>query len=163
MELPKISKSIKDLQNKNFGFTLIEILIVVAILSIIMGLGLFFSIDSYKGYIFLSERDNIVNVLEKARNRALINQYGVPHGVCYDDKESEYILFGGAVFDAFDERNENISGSKIVQISGFPLCGSGNEILFSELSAETSDNQINLTGGRKDFNITINKEGGINW
>ena len=58
----------KDLIQDSKGFTLVEILIAIALLIVILSLGLFISFDFYKNYAFRSEKNIIVSILQKARN-----------------------------------------------------------------------------------------------
>ena len=55
------------------GFTLLEIVIATAILTIIAGPGLVISINFYKSQSLTVERDTVVSLLRKARSQALTN------------------------------------------------------------------------------------------
>src|SRR3989344_3331593 len=75
------------------GFTLVEILIVVAILVVIFSFGLFISFDFYKSYSFHSEKSTIVSILQKARNQSLNNINESRHGVHFSASPLQYIIF----------------------------------------------------------------------
>src|SRR5438105_2008049 len=79
------------LKKNTAGFTLIEIIIAIAILAIILTLGLFISFDFYKSYAFRSEKNIIVSVLQKARGQALNNINQARHGVSF--QSGQYIIF----------------------------------------------------------------------
>src|SRR3989344_6188897 len=66
--------------HQNNGFTLIEIIISMAILATIAGLGLFMSFDFYKSYAFRGEKNTLVSVLQKARDQSLHNINQTRHG-----------------------------------------------------------------------------------
>jgi prepilin-type N-terminal cleavage/methylation domain-containing protein len=151
------------------GFTLLEILITMAILTIMMALGLFLSLDMYRGFTSRSERDVVVAVLQKARSRALANIDQTRWGVCYI--APNYLLFRGA-YSAGAATNEPIPAAAAVTLAGFPACGSGSEIVFDQLTAKlvpqlspsTAETTITISQtGRPDQTVAINNEGRINW
>lgn len=144
------------LQNKKeAGFTLTEILISVGIFIFIMGLGLFLSIDFYRSYLFLTERDMVISILQKARSNAISNINEKRHGVYFDS--NRYILFEG---DNYLTASNTISfeGNQAIKRSGM------NEVVFEQLTGKA-----NVTGGdlilkdniRPDITISINYEGRI--
>src|SRR3989344_6646243 len=53
------------------GFTLIEILIVVAIISFLGIMGVIVGVDTYQKYIFRSDLDKVAALLQKARSSAM--------------------------------------------------------------------------------------------
>ena len=61
------------LRNSQSAFTLIEMVVVMAIISLIGTFTAFVSIDSYRGYAFRSERDTLVASLERARSQSINN------------------------------------------------------------------------------------------
>ena len=138
------------------GFTLLEILIATAIITMMAGVGLVFSIDAYRGYLFHAERNTAVAVLQKARSRALNNMYQAPHGVRFES--SSYILFRGNSYVAGNPSNEDIPKNTNIAISG-PA-----EIVFSQLSGDASPTgDITISDGLRSKVISINNEGRINW
>src|SRR5271154_5232788 len=91
--------------HKNFssGFTLLEILVVMGILTVVAGFGLALSLDGYRDYLFRDERDTVIGALQKARSQAINNvclgsgcSDGVPHGVFLQN--SQYTIFQGASY-----------------------------------------------------------------
>lgn len=149
------------------GFTITEILIVIALMSVLLSFTCWIGVDSYRRYLFRNERDTIVNVLQKARNQAMSNicmgsacVSGKSHGVHLED--SKYIIFQGSDYTTRDisqdeeivpNYNLSFSGSTIIDVvfeglSGDVL-GSG-EIKLSDYAGKTSD-------------ININSEGRISW
>ena len=57
-------------RNSRAGFTFIEILMVMALLAILGGLGLFMSMESMRGGTFRDNRNIIVSSLQRARSMA---------------------------------------------------------------------------------------------
>ncbi len=151
------------------GFTLLEILITLAIFSVIIGLGLFMSLDVYRGFNSRSERDVVVALLQKARSRSLANINETAWGLCYT--APNYVIFRGS-YTAGATTNEPVPASPAVTLSGFPTCGSGTEIVFAQLTGDLSPQLVPATSektitvsqqGRPDQTVSINNEGRINW
>lgn len=63
------------------GFTLIEVVIVMAIVGFLAVFGIIVGLDSYSRYNFHSEVDDAVAMLQRARSEAINNIGGVAHGV----------------------------------------------------------------------------------
>src|SRR6266478_725777 len=78
------------------GFTLVEIMIAVAIFMMLLGFGLIISMDFYRSYSFNSERNIALAVLRKARTEAMVNLDQAPHGVHIT--ATQYTIFEGASY-----------------------------------------------------------------
>ncbi len=122
------------------GFTVIEILVVVALLAMISGLGLIVGMDSYRGYAFRADRDTLVSLLERARSQSINNicngtlcTNGKPHGVFIDATSSQYILFQGRTYATRDVGVDEVTGG-----SGFITRSGISEVVFAQLSGEVS-------------------------
>ncbi len=142
----------------NKGLTLIEVLIVVAIIVTISGLGLFVGLDFYKTHALNSERDIIVSILMKTRNKAANNFNESPHGV-YIDSDG-YTIFQGASYALRNQSyDEFIKRTNAVSASGL------QEMVFEQLtgSLTTAAGDVTLSNGIKSTNISLNSEGRINW
>ncbi len=139
------------------GFTLIEILIVMAIFGMILSFGLTINTNLLWGDSFQSERSTIVSVLERARSQAMANLYNADHGVCY--VEPNYIIFTGDNCVSSDSElipaNTNISSNASTT---FPA-----KIVFERLTGKTIDANIHLTDDTRTADIKINNVGTINW
>jgi prepilin-type N-terminal cleavage/methylation domain-containing protein len=140
------------------GFTLIEILITIAIFSALLSLGLFMSMDAYRGFSFRSEQGTIVSVLEKARSRALNNLRQTPWGVCYS--APNYVMFSGA--SCTTAGSDLIPANAGVAASS-NFAGTFPTIVFSQLAATTSGATITVTQNGRTSAININHEGTIIW
>ncbi len=154
-----------------FGFTLIEILVVVAIVTIILALGVPIGVDTFKTYTRRSERDIVVSIFERARNMAINNIDESPHGVCFDDVGRNYVLFSGSAYDPNDSRNEPIPASSGVSLDNFPICRAGQAIVFAQLSGDLSpprtlpegELSIRITQDTRVSTISVNNAGRIEW
>ncbi len=148
------------------GFSLIEMLVAIAILGTILALGLVFGLDSFKGYLARSDRDTLNSVLARARSRAMNNMYQTPHGVCFDDDNSDFILFRGNTYIPGASTNEVIEGNDGAVITSMPnffFCEVGPGVVFSQLSGRTTGVEIGVVEGGRVSTTTINNEGTIIW
>ncbi|MDZ4243282.1 MAG: prepilin-type N-terminal cleavage/methylation domain-containing protein [Candidatus Omnitrophota bacterium] len=155
MKLP--STSIHD--GRVSGFTLIEILVVLGLFVLLSALGLFLSMDVYRGNSLRSEKNMIISILQKARSRAMNNINQTKHGVYF--QAGQYILFQGDAFNPDDDaNNQEIKASNNISIS-FPPLPFG--VVFSQLAATTTPQDITLDGQGFSFTIKINDKGRISW
>lgn len=138
------------------GFTLLEILVVMAIMSMFFSIGVFVSLNSYKRYVASSERDNLVTLLYKARSMAQNNIDGVPHGLHINN--SNYVLFHDSSFNRGSLSNQITERSESVVINGL------TEVIFEPLTGNpVTTGVINIIFGTDTKIITISDEGRINW
>ncbi len=144
--------------SRNKGFTLIEILVVIAILAMLIGLGLFMSMDSYRAYLSRSERDTVVSLLERARSRAMANSFQTTWGLCYI--APNYIIFRGSTCATGAATNEATPGNPAASISGL---SDTSPVVFSQLAGTTTGAVVTIVEQSKVSTITINHEGTIIW
>ena len=153
MALPKIS-TLRT--HERSGFTLVEILIVTALLASLGGLAVVVSMATYRSYTFLSEQDLLISLLQKARSQSLNNLNQAPHGV-YLDMDA-YTLFEGSNYARRDQA-QDLSFSRN---SNYFLNGL-TEIVFAQISATTTSGEIILDDHiHPKATISLNYEGQIN-
>ena|SRR5260221_110150 len=146
-------------QSRNSGFTIIEIIITIAILIIILSFGLFISFDFYKNYSFRSERNIIISVLQKARDQSLNNIDQTSHGVHFEANPNlKYTIFEGSSYDQDNQNNLVVNASYGISITSLIL---PFDVIFDQLSGVSSDEIITIYDGFKSYNITVNSEGKI--
>ena len=142
------------------GFSLIEVIVVIALFAVIVSLGLLMSFESYRGATFRSERDTMVSALQKARSRAMANIDQAAWGVRYDGSPAyTYTIYKkvGSVSTDVD----TIAGSKAAAISPAPF-----SVTFSQLSGTTTGTfsaTIVENGRTTSPPVSVNYEGAINW
>ncbi|MBP6883686.1 MAG: prepilin-type N-terminal cleavage/methylation domain-containing protein [Candidatus Pacebacteria bacterium] len=146
--------------HNNRGFTFIEILVVLALLTVVLGFGSFVDLSAFRTDTFRAEEYTITAILEKARSRAMANINETPHGVCYI--APNYVIFEGSNCTAMGSElipaNQNIASlSDFANMSKFP------KFVFTQLSGRTTGATIAITDGIKNTSIAINNEGTINW
>lgn len=137
------------------GFTLLEVIVVVAIFSILATLGLFMGMDTFSGTLRRSERDIVVSMLQKARSRALANTEQSSWGVCYS--APDYVLFRGTMCTAGLSTNEPTPAH-----ATNPATFSA-PVVFSQLSATTTGGVVTVVEGTRTSTITITAAGAISW
>ncbi|MDB5189568.1 MAG: hypothetical protein JWL82_525 [Parcubacteria group bacterium] len=151
------------------GFTLIEMLIVVSLITAVAALGLFVSMDSFRSYHFHNERDTVVSTLQKARSQAMSNMCfgnsctnGKPHGVYFGTKGS-YVIFQGASYAARDTGVDEVIEAKdaAATITGF------TSVVFARLSGDAvtlpQDTLTVTDESGKVSVITVTPQGRITW
>ncbi|PJC65463.1 MAG: hypothetical protein CO020_00525 [Candidatus Colwellbacteria bacterium CG_4_9_14_0_2_um_filter_50_12] len=142
---------------KQKGFTLLEIIIVVALFAILAALGLFIGLDLYRGYALASERSTVVNILEKARSQSVNNINQTPHGVHFTG--SAYVIFQGASYASRDQ-----SYDEVITSAPGVTAGGVTETVFTQLEGSANPTgEVTVSNGLKSMTISINNEGRINW
>ena len=144
------------------GFTLIEVLIVIGILSVLGAMTLFIDLGSYRGDAFRAERNTISTLLQKARADALNNINQEPHGVAIfpADHPKSYVLFEGTTYGANPASHDVVDASYILELGP----GSPTEVVFEQLNGNANvAGVITLKDPNRTvtLDITINHEGMI--
>lgn len=141
------------------AFTLIEMLVVIAIFGVVAG-GALIMMNGTRDKVSLeSAQATVLSALERARNQSATG-YGTEntdYGVYIDATNNKLFSFNGPHYDP-------ATAKEIALPSGVSLVGSNQEILFNRLSATSSANVTikihdNISG--KDATITVNTEGNI--
>ena len=158
MVLPKIY-----INNQRQGFTLIEVLMVLAMLGFIASATVLFSLSFFQGELLHNEESTLVNLLHTARSKAMQNQDGAAHGVAIDPLGvNEYVLFSGNSFVNADPSTVQ----SIPRANNFTFATSSiKEIVFFQLSGEVETSGeiilIDTNKNNSSSTITINYEGAI--
>lgn len=139
------------------GFTLIELTIAIALVTIFIGFGLFVSMDFYRRYSFYADQGTLVSIIRRAREYSLVNLRGTPHGIKITD--NNYIIFSGSSYIERDSLyDEVIQKSPNIMTSGI------DEVVFSQkIATSTASGTITISNSILSRNIEINYEGRINW
>ncbi len=152
------------------GFTLIEILIVIGIMTLLGGMALIVSMDNYHAYAFRAERDTLVSLLQKARSQSMSNICLGTAGSCTNGKThgvyvsaGQYTVFQGPTYATRDTVVDEIYPVRGVDVQ--KKSGSLTEVVFSQLSGDVllpgyitllnSDGHVSTT--------TITSQGSITW
>lgn len=119
------------------GFTLIEILLVLVILSIIGGLTFTYFSRLNASKALESSASLVASVLDQARSLTLNSKNASVYGVHL--AEDSVTLFTGAVYDSGSLSNVVSNTHHLVGIRAITLAGGGDEVVFSRLSGETAN------------------------
>lgn len=152
---------------KSGGFTLIEALVVMGILSMLGGLGLFLNLDTYRSLMFRSERDTLISAILKARSQSMNNMCigtgctdGKAHGV-YVTK-GKYVIFQG---QSYATRDTSVDEAIYAQNDTVGFSSPSYEVVFAQLSGSvTTPLDIGFNDGAVHYSTTsINTEGRVSW
>lgn len=139
---------------------MIEVVITLSIMMVLFGIGLFMTMDAFRGFNFRSERDTIVSLLEKARSRSMANINETQWGVCYI--EPNYVIFRGSTCTPVNATNEPLPANQKVALdsnftSAFPV------IVFDQLTGDTTGVSLTVVQDSRSASISTNHEGTIIW
>lgn len=162
------AKNLKSVQNNHRGFTLMEIIISVAVLALFGTISIIY-LGSYRRSVSIdTEAEKIVAYLRQAQNRATSGESGVDWGVHFDnpsDSDDYYALFQGDVYNATSSK-EIIYLSKQIQFSD-PASSSTKDIIFQRISgwpmATSSVTIQSVADSNLIRTISINSAGQINY
>ena len=145
------------------GFTILELLIAIAIGIVLLSTGVLFTLSDYRGSALQRERHTLATLLQTARAAAVYNINEVPHGVAINpaDHPHSYVLFEGEEYDSA------VSKDVIDQAYTFEIGpGSARTFVFAQLSGDVKDPGSvifrDATRGIEE-SVTVNGEGGIEW
>ena len=150
---------------RNSGFTLLEVLVAVAILASLLSLGFLFDVNSIARSSFSSEQSLLVHLLSRARSKSVSHIDGVSHGLCHNNANHSYTLFEG-LYLANNPSNIIVLGSSIAEVRSTAQtldCNSGGGVIFTELSGTTSPIDIVMRYNNTVSTTSINYEGTILW
>lgn len=145
------------------GFTLMEIIVVLAILGFVISIGLLVSLDFYKTYAYKSERNILVGVLEKARSRSMANINQSAHGVYIDTTNHNYIIFQGQTYATRNSSYDQVFPiNPSINLIGVPSLPAA--VVFSRLSGTTTSETLTMSDGTgRTGTVDIGTDGQINW
>lgn len=126
---------------KNYGFTIVELLTVIAIFLIIYGIAAqIFPVFQKEGELSNST-EKIINILRLGQSKTLASEGASRYGVYFDTATNphRYILFKGANYASREVNSDEVHEiSKSVEIYEIIL-GGGQEVVFSRLTGEIAN------------------------
>jgi prepilin-type N-terminal cleavage/methylation domain-containing protein len=140
------------------GITVVEILIVIAILGIIAVVVLPQFSKMRDGQVFNNSINTIVESLTKAKSETLASVDGYNYGVQFEN--NRVIIFRGDTFNSQDANNRIYSLTSPASITNISLSGGGSNLYFNKFSGLPSrSGSITLTLGSMVKVININSLG----
>ena len=146
------------------GFTLIELVMVLALIGVIASFSAAMSLSSLSKSAVTQERDLFVTLLLRgARAASLANIGGTAHGVKIDNTNHQYILFDGTDPNAASANKRFIPyTNNAITINKNPP---GDTIVFEQLSGNVTsgDGTLTISNGNTSQSIIIRSNGQIDW
>ncbi len=135
-------------KKKGEGFTLTEILIVLAVLLIVLGSSVVAFYTLTRKTDLDTSRDNIISTLNTAKNKTLASEGADQYGVYFDDFSDDtssdphkYILFQGLSYVDASFKETHILPAT-VEISNLSFSGTGDEVVFNRLEGNTDNDGL---------------------
>jgi prepilin-type N-terminal cleavage/methylation domain-containing protein len=123
--------------NKEKGFTLIEILIVVGLLGILFAFVSTPLVSFYRKVVFQGTTENIMAMMDEARKSTLSSYNSSQYGVHFEPTSAT--LFTGATYVVGDSTNDVYELSNAIEISDITFNGGGSDIVFERITGETNE------------------------
>lgn len=142
----KILNQKPKILNRNRGFTLIELVLVIAILSILAGIFITSFISAQKRSELDNSSQQIIAILKLAQNKTLASEQNSQYGVSFNTAASphQYILFKGVNYVSRETSYDQVySLPKTLGFFGVSLDG-GSEVVFEKLTG-TAKQSGNIT------------------
>ena len=154
----------RGVQQREVGFTLLEVMMVIGLVTVVLGATLFFDVNNYRGESFRAERSNLVVALQTARADALNNVHQIKHGVAINPNGyAGYVIYEGDSFAVSSpDTRVSIPASYHIEL----VSPSPSEVVFTQLSGDTAySGELILRDPTRNAttSIFINYEGKIGW
>ena len=121
----------------NRGFSIIEILVVVAVAGMLASVCLY-SFSKYRNSQTLKNaEDNVASLLDNARAETFSSDSSSQYGVHL--QSSQAVFFIGATYNSSASTNKVVAIDPSVTITGITLTGGGSDVIFNRLTGETAD------------------------
>ncbi|HTK33207.1 MAG TPA: GspH/FimT family pseudopilin [Candidatus Paceibacterota bacterium] len=144
------------------GFTLIEILLVIAIAGILLSIGTYWYNTARSNAIVSTTTDSIVSALEQARSNAISGKNGASFGVKFNS--DSYVTFMGSAYSTSSASNSTTtidSGATLTNTITDP----NDAIVFTRLTGATNSTAtvtvMEIANPARKKNIVVESLGNI--
>ena len=128
-----------DSQNKNKGFSMVEVVIAVLIVGIISGVAIFAFSSLKNKQVLQNEVNNLISILEETRSLTTSGKEALNYGIFFEPNSNRTVQFRGDVYDPNSPTNKEYLLAPSVLILEVNLNGGGTEVVFERLKGETND------------------------
>jgi prepilin-type N-terminal cleavage/methylation domain-containing protein len=144
----------------NRGFTLIEILLVIAILVILVSVTLPKFAEMRAHQVLRAAVEDITSVLNKARSQTLASLESSEYGVHFE--ADSVTIFKGDTYSVSDPDNQVIDIVSPASISSISLTGGTSNIYFARLTgAPSATGSVTVENGITTKTISVSAAGAV--
>ena len=147
--------------NRNKGFTILEILLTLFILTLVVTIVIFLFSRLNSSKALDGSANLVVLTLDEARSLTLSSVGNSQYGVHFAD--SEITLFKGSAYSSSDPSNIATELNSLVGLRNIILSGGGTDIVFTRLTGRTDEPgtlQVFLKNSSESFlTITVSSSG----
>ena len=143
------------------GFTMIEILMVTAIMMLMVAIGFGAHFRFYAHAYINTDVDNVTTNIKQARFQAIKNADNSDYGVHFDDTAHTLTTFKGSYNPSAPSNvTLGLEQLEITDLSLMPNLGVTNEILFENPNGKTQNTgSFTVGSGSENFTFNINLQG----
>jgi len=135
------------------GFTLIEILLVIAIIGLLAFLCIPLGLELYRSQQLDTTADGLVQALARARSKAISGEFDSNFGIYLS--ENKYILYKGQSFDLRDQAYD-----EVFEPAGNIIFSGLSQLNFSKISGQPSQiGKIIISNNQDYLVLDINQAG----
>lgn len=118
------------------GFTLLEVVIVLALIGLLLALGAWNLNHSVEQINVDIGSHNVIATLQLARSRTVASQDDTQYGIHFNT--TQYVLFQGSSYTAGDSNNEVYTLANGLEFFNVSL-GGGNDVIFQRVEGNTTN------------------------
>ena len=150
------------IKNKNSGFSLVEIIVAMAIGAVLVA-GIVVSFSSFRNSKIVDiSADRILSVINEARVKSVSSEDYSRFGVHFET--SRVVFFKGDIFTEPNPANTETILYPLVEISNISLSGGGVDIVFQKLTGKTGNSgslRVRLKSDNNKYKTISVKSTGI--
>lgn len=120
------------------GYTVLELLIVIAILVLLLATIIPSFLDFRRSSILNTETQELITMVNRARLLSVSSKNDEQFGVHF--QTSKIVLFQGATYSAGASTNEEHLFNSMLMLSNITVNGGGSDVLFEKVTGATSQN-----------------------
>lgn len=154
----------KKNNQKQKGFTLLEIMLVIILLSAVLGFSVLYYQNSQVRADVNSQAAVLVSYLRLAQSNASSGQNNTFKGVHLNN--NSYVMFSTTSYNSSDPNNYPITLPPVISIQSINLSGGGQDVIFTSPEGKTNNYgnlQIFSSQINKTLTINISQIGAINY